>query len=99
MNFLPSPSPLSPSLTPPTPLIPCTRTTPPLSPLTPFTLSPSPPCTPTLPQIKDIASSGRAVTTAHTSLKGLLGVDERPLAVTSGPLLAVTWSKQLGGEG
>lgn len=49
-------------------------------------------------QIKDVASSGRTVTTAHAGLKGLLGVDERPLAVTSGPLLAVTWSKHLGGE-
>ena len=73
----------------------------PLSPVNHCLCPLSPP--PIFLQIKDIQASGRSVSTAHTGLKGLLGAEDRPLAVASGPLLAVTWGRGLatnieGGE-
>jgi hypothetical protein len=49
-------------------------------------------------QIKDVMASGLSVSVAHAGLRGVNGAEDRPLSVASGPLLAVTWDKEVKGE-
>ena len=43
-------------------------------------------------------SSGLSVSVAHTGLRDVNATEDRPISVASGPLLAVTWAKEVKGE-